>query len=93
MYPQDDEASTAWHPSCVVRRESDGLVDVFHHLRCICSIHDDRLAPRKPSETFRARARDRRLLTTTPGGYGFVLPLKRIPGKLADHELATSFKL
>lgn len=39
VYPRNDEASAARHPSGVVGREGDGLVNVLHHLGRICCVH------------------------------------------------------
>lgn len=51
MDPCDNEASTARHPSCVSRCEGHRLVDVLHHLRCICGVHGTRppLPPERPA--------------------------------------------
>lgn len=39
MYPRDDKARAARHPSRVIGCEGYRLVDVLHHLRRISSVH------------------------------------------------------
>lgn len=39
VYPRDDKASTARHPSRVVWCEGDRLVDVLHHLWRVGGVH------------------------------------------------------